>query len=107
MCILYVYNVQAIITAHINCFYIFVISNEATGWTPLTWASSQGHVKVVKYLLEKGADVDGKFCPNKLKSGKDKTSWNVSLVSRFMYSTAVYACRAKALVLCVAHSIKY
>ena len=62
-------------------FLFIVISNEATGWTPLTWASSQGHVKVVKYLLDKGADVDGKFCPDKLKNVKDKTSWNVSLES--------------------------
>ena len=62
----------------------FLCSNETTGWTPLTWASSQGHVKIVKYLLDKGADVDGKFSPDKLeksKSGNDKTSWNVS---RFM-----------------------
>jgi len=28
-----------------------------TGWTPLNWAADEGHVDVVRLLLEKGADV--------------------------------------------------
>ena len=56
-------------------------SNEATGWTPLTFAAAQGHLLVVEYLLKSGADVDGKFSPEKLQrfTDSEKTSWNVSI----------------------------
>ena len=29
----------------------------STGWTPINTASSNGHIEVVKLLLEKGADI--------------------------------------------------
>ena len=53
-------------------------SNQSTGWTPLTCASSEGHVQIVEYLLDKKADVDGKCSPDQRKYGSGKN------VSKFL-----------------------
>ena len=33
-------------------------TRDAEGWTPLHWAAANGHIHVVKFLIEKGADVN-------------------------------------------------
>ena len=37
---------------------VTVVSNN--GWTPLNFAANNGHVDVVRLLLEKGADIESK-----------------------------------------------
>lgn len=34
---------------------IMAVNN--AGWTPLDWAAEQGHIEVVKTLLDSGADI--------------------------------------------------
>jgi len=65
--------------------YLLGFSNENNGRTPLTYAAEHGHEEIVDYLLELGADVNGKFKgaqPNAKKiSKKMKISLNVINIS--------------------------
>ena len=72
-----------------NVFVNICYSDETTGWTPLTYAASGGHIDIVKYLLDEGADVNGKFSPEKLKCN-EKTSWIVRSYSVLYIHTHIY-----------------
>ena len=43
-------------TSHMNA----CLCMDQYGYTPLIWAALEGHLSMVEYLLEKGADVEAK-----------------------------------------------
>ena len=54
--------------------------------TPLTMAAAEGHANIVKYLLDKGADVDGKFTTKKYRWEDSTGTWNVSIFTDVEYN---------------------
>ena len=52
------------------------------GFTPLIYAAVNGHLRVMEYLLEKGADMEA----------KDKVSDVISLTRSHTYVTHDYMC---------------
>ena len=62
---------------HIIVVLLFCLSNEKNGRTPLTYAAQYGHEEIVDYLLEVGANVNGKF--EGAQKNLKKISWNVSI----------------------------
>jgi len=71
-------------------------SNENNHRTPLTYAAEQGHEEIVDYLLQVGADVNGKFKgaqkslkKRKFKKVQQRISLNVSINTPCRNSTSI------------------
>jgi len=64
--------VRKLLDSKLDCRLADVKDNY--GWTPLHWAAMNGHLEVVKYLVENGADVNAKdnngFTPLSLAAWK-------------------------------------
>jgi len=69
-----------ICTSYFICFiwekliapFLFNCCSDDNGWTPLTYAAAEGHELIVDYLLEKEADVNGKFFADESEANSKK-----------------------------------